>query len=79
MTELELRAKIRGLMASGALPSEPPRFAQRWAGDEKSRLPGPCSVCGEVDPQIYLFYDAGGRWVRLHAACNALWEQERGL
>jgi hypothetical protein len=78
MLEPELRAKIRELMASGALPSEP-SVVYRGTGDlgaVKNPLPGPCSVCGERDPQITLFY-VGGRVVRLHAACDALWQQER--
>ncbi len=80
MTAAELRAKIRELMASGALPSEPPVVASRGTGDlgaVKNPLPGPCSVCGERESQLTLFY-VGGRVVRLHAACNALWQQERG-
>jgi hypothetical protein len=78
MNDLELRAKIRELMASGALPSEPPVVS--GTGDVrvvKNPLPAACSVCGERDhPQITLFY-VGGRVVRLHAACEALWQQER--
>jgi hypothetical protein len=75
--EAELRAKIRALMASGALPSEPPVISGTGdVGAVKNPLPAACSVCGERDPQITLLYLAG-LVVRLHAACDALWQQER--
>jgi hypothetical protein len=77
MTQTELRARIRTLMASGALPSEPPVISGTGdVGAVKNPLPGSCSVCGERDPQITLFHTAG-LVVRLHAACEALWQQER--
>jgi hypothetical protein len=77
MTEFKLRAKIRELMTSGVLPSEPAVISGTGdVGAVKNLLPAACSVCGERDPQITLFY-VGGRVVRLHAACDALWQQER--
>ena len=77
MMDAEIRAKIRTLMASGALPSGPPViFGTGDVGAVKDPLPAACSVCGERDPQITLFYTAG-LVVRLHAACDALWQQER--
>ena len=77
MTRGELRAKIRALMASGDLPSEPPVISGTGdVGAVKNPLPAACSVCGDRDPQITLFYVAG-LVVRLHAACDALWRQER--
>jgi hypothetical protein len=77
MTEAELRAKIRASMASGVLPSEPPVISGTGdVGAVKNPLPTACSVCGERDPQITLFYLAG-QVVRLHAACETLWKQER--
>ena len=70
-------AKIRTLMASGALPSEPRVISGTGdVGAVKNPLPAACSVCDERDPQITLFYTAGPV-VRLHAACDALWQQER--
>ena len=45
-------------------------------GAVKNPLPAACSVCDERDPQITLFYTAG-LVVRLHAGCEALWQQER--
>jgi hypothetical protein len=77
VTEAELRGKIRVLMASGAVPSEPPVISGTGdVGAVKYPLLAACSVCGERGPQITLFYVAG-RVVRLHAACEALWQQER--
>src|SRR5712691_6979474 len=67
MTEAELRAKIRALMASGDLPREVPSIERRGAeagGFAAQNLsPRQCSVCLELDPQIALFY-AAGRAVR---------------
>ncbi len=80
MTPDELRAKIRALMASGDLPIEPPSIERR--GSREARvlyaIPSsePCTICGEPGPQVVLFYMAG-LVVRLHAACDALWQQER--
>jgi hypothetical protein len=77
MTQSELRAKIRELMASGALPKESPVISGTGdVGVVKNPLPAACSVCGDRDPQITLFYVAG-LVVRLHAACDAIWRQER--
>jgi hypothetical protein len=78
VTHAELRAKIRALMASGALPNEHSVVAHRGSEDlgVKNPLPNTCFICGARDPQISLFYTAG-RVVRLHAACDALWQQER--
>ena len=81
ITAAELRAKIRELMASGALPSEAPSIERRGA-DESARFAlqdpdrEPCEICGEPRTQVALFF-TGGLMVRLHAACNALWQQER--
>ena len=35
-----------------------------------------CLICGEAEPMIFYTY-ANRRVVRLHAACDALWHQER--
>ena len=69
MTDTQLRAKIRELMAAGALPSEPAPIQRpvppaptgpkphMFIGD--SLLDQPCTICGELAPQAQLFY-AGG-------------------
>jgi len=81
MTEAELRAKIRALMAAGELPNEAPSIKRRGA-DESVRFAlqdparEPCVICGEPRTQVALFF-TGGLMVRLHAACEALWQQER--
>lgn len=82
MNQADLRARIRALMASGALPSDPPSIERRGGGDSARFAilnPAPeqrCSICSDLGPQIALFYPAG-LVVRLHAACEALWQQER--
>jgi hypothetical protein len=88
MSATDLRAKIRELMASGLLPEEPPPIvgpaSWSWStpGNKRSRivigwnLRGPCTICGEPDPQIQYSY-IGGQVVRVHTACDALWQQER--
>ena len=81
MTRGELRAKIRALMASGDLPSEAPSIERRGT-DESARFAlqdpalEPCAICGEPRTHVALFF-TGGLMVRLHAACEALWKQER--
>ena len=81
MTVAELRAKVRELMASGALPSEAPSIERR-GGEESARFAlqdpalEPCAICGEPRTQVALFF-TGGLMVRLHAVCEALWQQER--
>jgi len=87
MTDTQLRARIRDLMAAGVLPSEPapiqrpvppaPTGPKPHMFVADSLLDQPCTICGELAPQAQLFY-AGGIVVRVHAACEALWQQERG-
>jgi hypothetical protein len=85
LNELEARAKVRELMASGVLPNEPPVIHRAGRGTEGERArrlldnprPEPCTICNEPGPTIsYLWL--GGLVVRVHAACDALWKQERG-
>ena len=77
MTHEELRARIRELVASGDLPDEPPVVHRTGGGLWRVRgLAVPCVVCGEPDPLIAYFW-TGGRVAHLHAACNAVWKQER--
>ena len=81
LTDLELRAKIRALMASGDLPSGAPS-TERRGGEESARFAlqdpakEPCAICGEPRTQVALFF-AGGLMVRLHAPCEVLWKQEK--
>jgi hypothetical protein len=84
MTDIGLRTKVRALMGSGALPSAPPvihRAGQAPDGD-RARMtldnprPEPCAICNEPGPPIAYFWP-GGLVVRVHAACDALWKQER--
>jgi hypothetical protein len=81
MTPDELRIKIRALMASGDLPSEVPSIERR-SGEESASFAlqdpalEPCAICGEPRTHVALFF-TGGLMVRLHAACDALWRQER--
>ena len=87
LSEPGLRAKIRELMASGTLPKDPPPIVRpaptSTPGNRKSRiliggkLHEPCTICGEPGPQVQYFYIAG-HVVRVHAACDALWKDERG-
>jgi hypothetical protein len=74
MIEAQLRPRIRKLMASGDLPTEPP-VIQR-IGEAGARRQEPCAICAEPDPTIIYFWTGGIR-VCVHAACDAVWKQER--
>jgi hypothetical protein len=86
MDQVELHAKIRELMTSGVLPADPPPITRpsptSTPGVKRSKilvggpLHEPCTICGEPDPQVQYFYIAG-RVVLVHAACDAVWQQER--
>ena len=85
MDNNELRARIRQLMASGDLPPLPPLANGTLSGPAAARvtrvvigrpMPDPCLICGKADPTIAYRY-ADGKVIRLHAACDALWRQER--
>jgi hypothetical protein len=80
----ELRARIRQLIASSQLPpvsTLPDVILPGRAVRVRRVVIGrstwdPCLICGEPDPMIsYAYTDR--RVVRLHAACDALWHQER--
>ena len=87
VTPTDLRVRIRDLMVSGVLPQDPPPVTRPapWTtpGNKRSKiliggpLHEPCTICGEPGPQVQYFY-IGGRVVSVHAACDALWKQERG-
>jgi hypothetical protein len=83
ITESELRAKTRALIDSGALPpmlpafehiapGQPPRVTKMVVGTQAGEH---CLVCEELGPQVSYTYP-GGKIVRLHAACDAMWQQE---
>jgi len=82
MSDAQLRATVRNLMASGDLPSEPP--VTQSSGDGGWRPVSPrrtsrldtCAICGESGLTVAYFW-TGGRGVSLHVACDALWKQER--
>ena len=73
-------------MASGVPPYEPGLVTRDvptpMPGNRPARTPIggsqqiPCTICGEPDPVVsYIYTDK--QVIRLHAACDALWMQER--
>ena len=83
MDHHELRARIRRLIASGDLPTISPLASGTLSTPAGIRrisidrsLPDPCVICGEANPTVAYTYAKGGL-VFLHAACDALWRQER--
>ena len=86
MDHSELRTRIRLLMASGELPPGG-SLADKILPGQVVRVTRvvigrsmwePCLICGEADPVVSYTY-AGRKVVRLHAACDALWSQERAV
>jgi hypothetical protein len=77
MPEFEIRAKIRALMASGVLPSEPPVIQRNGRDSADARRQDSCAVCAGPDPTVSYFW-TGGVVVRPHAACDARWKLEQG-
>ena len=84
MDHNELRARIRQLMASGELPPGRLTLADKIPGHavRVTRIVigrstrEPCLICGEADPMLTFTY-ADQKVVRVHAACDALWSQDR--
>ena len=85
MDNIELRARIRQLIASGDLPPLPSLANGSLSGPAAARAtpvvigrptPDPCLICGEADPTLSYWY-VKGKVLRIHAACDALWRQER--
>jgi hypothetical protein len=77
MTDAQLRARVRDLMALGKLPDERPRLHQAGAGSSRLAPQSEvCLICGEPGPNVTYGW-SGGRVANLHAACDALWRQER--
>jgi len=87
MGDTDLRATIRELVASDGLPHESAPIERPASTSTPSNWPSgvlvggplhePCTICGEPGPQVQYFYVAGSI-VRVHAACDRLWKQERG-
>jgi hypothetical protein len=84
MTDAQLRARIRELIASGELRTEPPVIQSSGEDGWRPASPRPtsrietCAICGEPGPTVAYFW-TGGRAVSLHAACDALWKLEQGF
>jgi hypothetical protein len=76
VTSDEIRAKIRELIAGGALPSTPPVIQRSGQLSAAGRRPDVCAICADVDPTVSYFWP-GGVLVKLHASCDALWKKER--
>jgi hypothetical protein len=83
MDHSELRVWIRLLMASGELPPGPPLIdeilpsrAVRVTRIVIGRVRrSPCLIGGEPGPNFSYTY-ADRKVIRLHAACDALWQQQ---
>ncbi len=75
MTDAQLRARARELIASGGLPNEAPVVRNAGPGYGSFKRGSPCLICGEPDALVGYFW-TGGRVAYLHAACDALWKQE---
>jgi hypothetical protein len=77
MDEQAIRTKIRALMTSGILPTDPyARLARVGIGPTLANEQ--CAACQEAGPQVsYTFRD--GKVLHLHAACDTLWREERPL
>jgi hypothetical protein len=78
MDHSELHVRIRLLMASGELPPGPPQ-----SGKIIGRLTriiigrgtrGRCLICDKPDANVFYKY-ADQKVIRLHSACDALWQQ----
>ena len=76
MTHEQLRARVRELIASDDLPNEPPVVQNAGPGFGNFKSGSPCLICGEPDAMVGYFW-TGGRVAYLHAACDAVWMQER--
>jgi hypothetical protein len=82
MTDAQLRARVRDLIAAGELPNEPPVIHSSGDGGWRPASPRrtarveTCAICGEPGPTVAYFW-TGGLGVSLHAACDALWKLVR--
>jgi hypothetical protein len=76
ITDAQLRARIRELIASDDLPSEQPVVQNAGPSFGSFKRGSLCLICGEPDALVAYFW-TGGRVAYLHAACDAQWKQER--
>jgi len=69
----DARDKIRGKIASGALPRKGP--AKMWAGHGKGET---CAGCDQpITPEQIEYEFTDGATIRMHIGCAALWDAER--
>ena len=77
MTDVQLRTRVRELMALGSLPDERPQLHQAGAGlAQLAPQADVCLICGEPGPNVTYVW-SGRRVANLRAACDALWKRER--
>ncbi len=86
IAEATLREQIRKRLRSGALlPSLPAPPAGELQGHETMRINAgrrePCSACDQIISPLEMgsieFGYSSGQVVRFHAACHAIWDEER--
>jgi hypothetical protein len=75
MEEQTVRTRIRGLMASGALPAHPYAGMARMETGHQGLFDEQCVACEEAGPHVLYTY-RDGKALHLHAACDALWREE---
>jgi hypothetical protein len=77
MTQPDLRAQIRNLMASGSLPSRPWLMRRAGRGSTASgEYEEMCSICTEGNPTVR-YYWPDGHAVKCHEACDLVWQYKR--
>ena len=74
LDDAQVRERVRGLLASGRLPSEDP--LKLWAGPSMAK---PCSCCGEIISTAteYELDFSGTLTILFHPRCYAIWNEER--
>ena len=77
MTDVQLRTRVRELMALGSLPDERPQLHQAGAGSSRlAPQSDVCLICDEPGRNVAYVW-SGRRAANLHTACDALWKLER--
>jgi hypothetical protein len=73
MDEAAIRARIRTMVESGALPCDEPE--KTWAGKGEGTH---CAACGQgISPSDVEFeVDVAGTTLRLHRLCHQFWLEE---
>ena len=74
LDDAQVRERVRGLLASGRLPSEDP--LKLWAGPSMAK---PCACCGEIISTAteYELDFSGTLTILFHPRCYAIWNEER--